>query len=103
MDETVTIQSEAVLLELYHITQEAVINIIKYAKANEVVIRLHQHAGWVRMEIEDDGVGFLESEVQSGLGLKVMKYRANKIGAVLQLNRAESSGTIMTCLWKAGA
>lgn len=101
LDESVKIQSEAVLLELYHITQEAVINIIKYAKANEVVIRLHQHEGWVRMEIEDDGVGFFEDEVRSGLGLKIMKYRANKIGAVLQLNRAESSGTILTCIWKA--
>ncbi len=103
LDENVIIQSEAVLLELYHITQETIINIVKYAKANEVFIRLHEHEGWVRMEIEDNGVGFLESDVQSGIGLKVMKYRANKIGAVLQLNPAESSGTIMTCLWKAGA
>ncbi|MDQ4127143.1 MAG: hypothetical protein M3151_04205 [Actinomycetota bacterium] len=43
---------------LYRIAQEALHNTVKHARAKGIEIRLGCEAGWLILEISDDGVGF---------------------------------------------
>ena len=56
------------------------------------------------MTIRDNGVGLLASrEGQSpGLGLRIMKYRAEIIGATLQVEGDLEGGTVVTCRLRGG-
>ncbi|MES2307587.1 MAG: ATP-binding protein [Verrucomicrobiota bacterium] len=95
-----SIPQSFLILQLYRIAREAVRNVVKYANAKNVVIRLNAWDGWIRLEIEDDGSGISEKSLKSGMGLRIMQYRAAKIGAVLQVMRLSPTGTLVTCIWR---
>jgi len=52
------------------------------------------------LAIRDDGLGLPKDgpNVQ-GLGLKIMQYRAQKVGGTLTLQSPESGGTIVSCVF----
>ena len=54
---------------LFRIIQEQTKNIIKYSKAKRVKIVLNTELGQIRLEIQDDGVGFDPENTHRGLGL----------------------------------
>lgn len=84
---------------LYRIAQEAVNNAVKHARATTVTVRLATEAGTLRLEVSDDGRGLPRSSGQrSGLGLGVMRHRANVIGATLTVTSRRSGGVTVTCL-----
>jgi len=61
----------------YRIAQEAVTNISKYAKANDVWMSLARHGDNVRLTVRDNGVGFDTAAPQSQCyGLVGMGFRA---------------------------
>jgi signal transduction histidine kinase len=84
---------------LYRIAQEALTNILKHAKANEVTITLSYPDGETLMVIEDDGAGFDHDELAihttggSGFGLVGMHERAVLIGGRLEIESDCGSGT----------
>jgi len=54
--------------------------------------------GTVRLEISDDGSGFAQGATESaGLGLKIMRYRAEMIDAQLSIAPRENGGTVLAC------
>ena len=81
-------------INLFRIAQEAVNNAIRHGKARRVVIRTTAENGKYRMSVSDDGSGFdpKRSEQHEGLGLHLMHYRANSIGAMLDLRRNPEGG-----------
>jgi PAS domain S-box-containing protein len=83
--------------QILFILREAMSNISKHARATTGVIRLGLSDGRVRLDIEDDGVGFnLESRQGAGHGLDNMHTRAQKIGAALDIVSAPGRGTHLT-------
>jgi signal transduction histidine kinase len=83
---------------LFRIAQEAVNNALKHAAPSEIRIGLEQNEGRLVLEIEDDGSGLDESQpAADGLGLRVMRYRARLIGAVLEAGTAAAGGTCIRC------
>jgi len=84
--------------ELYKITQEAVLNAITHGKATRVEIRLTQDGGQYRLSITNDGTP-LPPEIRAnpGMGLRIMKYRANLIGGSLEIKAGEDGGAVVTC------
>jgi NarL family two-component system sensor histidine kinase LiaS len=83
--------------QILFILREAISNISKHAQATTSVIRLGMSDGRVRLDIEDDGVGFnLESRQGAGHGLDNMHTRAQKIGAALDIVSAPGRGTHLT-------
>jgi signal transduction histidine kinase len=83
--------------ELYRIAQEALNNVIKHAQANRVTIRLGGESGFVRMTIEDDGVGFDPPTAErSGQGFRNMRERAANIGARCLFESVPGQGTKIT-------
>jgi PAS domain S-box-containing protein len=87
---------------LYHITQEAVNNAIKHGKAKNIAIILSTENGSGALTIRDDGAGFRGVPANSpGMGLHIMRYRANMIGGMLQVGKNEGGGTSIDCLFPA--
>ncbi|MFI5357552.1 MAG: response regulator, partial [Opitutales bacterium] len=98
--EPVTLDDREAALHLYRIAQEAVGNALKHAKAGEVSIGLTSGAdGIVRLEIADNGRGIRASKKPAaGIGLRVMRHRANAIGAELTVTSRPDEGTRVTCM-----
>lgn len=85
-------------LHLYRITQEAVNNIIKYAKAATASIQLMKYDGEVILTIEDDGVGFDASQKLNegnSFGLKSMINRVNSLSGTLQIESGKGKGAVI--------
>ncbi len=81
---------------LYHIAQEACNNACKHARARSIAIELASEKGSVILRIQDDGIG-LANVGARGLGLPIMRNRANVIGAQLSVEPAPGGGTVVTC------
>jgi two-component system CheB/CheR fusion protein len=99
-----TITNNAVATQLYRIAQESLNNALKHGKADEIRISLRQDANQIRLEIEDNGTGIdlgaapRSSSNRSGLGLRIMSYRASILGGELQvLRNAGRRGTTVRC------
>jgi signal transduction histidine kinase len=85
-------------IHLYRIAQEAVSNAVKHGKATEISIRLTHGDGQTTLAIDDNGSGFPGSTPAStGMGLRVMQYRAGIIGGRLSFTRLPSSGLSVQC------
>jgi len=84
--------------QLYKITQEAVTNAIKHAKARNVEIRLRNGGSHLQLSIRNDGAAFPSVvKANAGLGLRIMSYRAHLIGAGFEVKPGEEEGAVVTC------
>jgi PAS domain S-box-containing protein len=81
---------------LYRIAQEALNNIAKHARAENVDVILERRPDQVSLIIEDDGVGFDQATAgtaHQGFGLLGMQERAALVGATVQIESAAGEGT----------
>jgi signal transduction histidine kinase len=84
--------------QLYKIAQEAVTNAIKHAKAKTVGIRLANGSGTLVLTVQNDGLPFPSLQSSStGMGLRIMNYRASLIGATLEIDGSNPRGTRVVC------
>lgn len=89
-----------VQVALYRIAQESLNNVIKYARATQVAIRLRLECCVVHLEISDNGIGFDPKAVRTGsLGMRIMSERAEAIGADLRLSSRPGEGTRVSVDW----
>lgn len=94
----VTIHSIQALTHLYRIAQEAVTNALKHAGPEHIEINLLNNNGIVKLTINDDGAGIANlNKPGNGLGLKIMNYRSNMIGASLDIRSEVNEGTSIRC------
>jgi len=86
-------------IHLYRIVQEALNNSVKHGKATTASITLTSKGGEMTLIVLDNGGGLsAKTRINPGLGLRIMSYRANLIGAVLQVERAApEGGTRVVC------
>jgi signal transduction histidine kinase len=84
---------------LYRIAQEAVNNGCKHARARHIVIRLEETSGRLQLSVRDDGHGLpsARAERADGIGLRVMRHRANVIGARLAVDSPRGGGVAVRC------
>src|SRR5437868_7372132 len=78
--------SREVANHLYWIAREAVINSAKHATATRILIRLNRSGACLRLTVADDGSGLInaDSRSNSGIGMKVMRQRAQLAGGSLR-------------------
>jgi signal transduction histidine kinase len=89
---------------VYRITQEALTNVTRHARASEAWVDLDVQPDAVRLRIRDDGCGFDPSTVGAAhLGLKSMRERAARAGAELEILSKQDEGTVVTLDWRAKA
>ena len=83
-------------LMVYRLVQEAITNITKYAKAEQVWIELSTHNDEVEVSVRDDGIGFdTSAKPQSAYGLVGMRFRVEAEGGILTLASAPGQGTLI--------
>lgn len=83
-------------MNIYRIIQEAVNNAIKYANASQIKILLHQENNKMIFTINDNGIGFSETEIELGNGLNNMKKRALELKAELKIEAEKGKGTMVS-------
>jgi len=84
---------------LYRIAQEAVGNAVKHGHAKNVVIQLDVSEAGILLRVIDDGAGLQPGKPNGeGMGLRIMSYRAEVIGAKFNIARRETAGTVVSCL-----
>jgi len=81
---------------LFRIFQECMNNILKHAHAKNISVELNYNISLLTIKITDDGNGFVVNEVEEGLGLRSIRYRAKLIGAQLSIESSPGSGTCTT-------
>jgi ligand-binding sensor domain-containing protein/nitrate/nitrite-specific signal transduction histidine kinase len=114
---TVQIEGEAELhrgglppdvhIALYRITQEALNNVIKHARAHRATVRLccspesQTEPTQVLLSIRDDGRGFDPAQLpHNRLGFGIMQERVQAIGGTLTVESQPGHGTQVTVLWQ---
>ena len=86
-------------MQLYKICQEAISNAIKHGKAEHVWISLARLEHELVLNVKNDGLPFSEpAAAKNRMGLRIMNYRANTIGATLDIKPSGKNGAIVTCL-----
>jgi signal transduction histidine kinase len=84
---------------LYRITQEALNNAAKHAKADRITVLLEKRENEVLLIIEDNGVGFDPHEIEAdleaskGFGLHGMRERASIISGTIEIESSKNHGT----------
>jgi signal transduction histidine kinase len=102
---TLTVEGECKLppdvqIAFYRIAQESLNNVFKYARATRVDVNLHLSPSLVHLETCDDGVGFDMSTVKpTSMGMRIMRERADSIGAHLNVNSSPGAGTCVEVTW----
>jgi signal transduction histidine kinase len=85
-------------VQLHKIAQEAISNAVKHGKARHVAISVDCHSDRLLFVVKNDGVPFsLPEEKKKRMGLRIMNYRANTIGASFDIKPNQKNGTIVTC------
>lgn len=80
--------------DFYLIFKEALNNLSKYSKANVAEIKIQKSGSLLKMLIKDNGIGFNESLVKQGNGLRNMKKRAERNGGNLDIKSGNSGTSI---------
>jgi PAS domain S-box-containing protein len=82
---------------LYRIAQEALTNASRHGHASLVDIALIAKEDGFTLRITDNGVGFVRAAPSApGMGLKIMKYRADMIGAKFEIAANAPRGALVT-------
>jgi signal transduction histidine kinase len=86
---------------LYRIAQESVTNAVKHGLAREIEIELSTNPIRTVLSVRDKGKGKGITELdpkRQGMGLRIMKYRADMIGGILDIQRHQTGlGTTVVC------
>jgi PAS domain S-box-containing protein len=83
----------------FRIFQECLTNVIRHAQAKSVRVSLSQEDENILLVVEDDGIGFRESDLSNSLGslgLLGMKERAQFCGGDVQVSSSPGKGTTVT-------
>jgi signal transduction histidine kinase len=75
------------------IFKECMTNAFKYSKANNVSLSLVKIDDGFEMSFQDDGIGFYTGEIIKSNGLKNIRERADRLGAVLRIQSVKNQGT----------
>jgi PAS domain S-box-containing protein len=99
-DENIFVQDNVLATHVFRIAQEAINNSVKHAKAESIEVTLKPNGDRIELTVSDDGLGFSTEMKRDGLGLRIMHYRARRIGGALEVVSTEKGGTRVTCLFR---
>ena len=93
--EKLDIEDDRVASEIFRIMREGVINANKHARATEIVLEARRRKRELIFSVTDNGVGLNRTarNGHGGLGFHIMQYRAQSIGARLEVESPRHGGT----------
>ncbi|HKJ26763.1 MAG TPA: ATP-binding protein [Anaerolineales bacterium] len=79
---------------VFRAMQELLNNVIHHAQASQIKVQLDMGMEFIRLAVEDNGKGFDEAEVDSGqgLGIKVIRDRAEMLNGQFEIDSALGQG-----------
>jgi signal transduction histidine kinase len=86
-------------ISCFRITQEALTNVARHAKATEVEVRLHMSRTQLDLIIRDNGVGFnidvfhANRGLETTVGLSGMEERVRLAGGLMKIHSSPVTGT----------
>lgn len=83
-------------LNMFRIVQEQLNNILKHAKATKVAINLSQTKKYLKLAIDDNGIGFDTCKKQTGIGLDNIKSRAAYYNGIADFDSQPGNGCRLT-------
>ncbi len=85
---------------LFNIAQEAVINAVKHASPSLITVEL-QGGAEGKLIVTNDGKGLqkVADGKRGGIGLRIMRHRADIIGAKLHIESPPGGGTRVSCMF----
>jgi signal transduction histidine kinase len=90
-------------LNVYRLVQEALGNAIRHSGATTLHVESRRDDGQWILEVRDDGCGFdIENTAGRGLGLQIMRYRADLVGGSLIVVSHPGAGTTIRCVLRIG-
>ncbi|QIF00571.1 PAS domain S-box protein [Roseimicrobium sp. ORNL1] len=98
---SVMVESPSAAVHLYRISQEFLNNAVRHGNPTSIEVRLEMNTEFVRIEVTNDGKSFQgPGPANQGMGLKIQKYRAAAIGAMIQIQPRSDGvdGTVATCI-----
>lgn len=102
-DTTPEPMDESVRILLFQAVRELLFNVVKHARATQVTISIARKEGYVRIAIEDNGIGFdaaasspPRAKKGGGFGLFSIKERLAHQGGRLEINSEPGGGTRVT-------
>jgi signal transduction histidine kinase len=86
---------ELTLQALKQVVQEGLTNIQKHAQAKQAVLQIDYQRNWIRVLIQDDGVGFNPMKVNPAdhYGLVGMRERLQIVGGKIRITSRPDTGT----------
>jgi two-component system sensor kinase FixL len=101
-EESCRFSDNALATNIYRFAQEAVGNAAKHASAESIEIQLKTERGQGVVIIRDDGHGIQRKTGHSGMGLKIMRYRAELAKGNLAIQSSPEQGTTVVCNFDPG-
>jgi len=92
--------SPAVAACVYFVCSEALANVAKHASASAVQISVTPRAGWITVEVTDDGAGGADP---GGKGIRGLADRVETLGGTLAVASPPGQGTRLTAVIPDGA
>lgn len=94
----VVIRDDLTAINLYRIAQESITNAVKHGRAKQVVMELSLQSDVLTLSIKNNGSAYEDDGGRGeGLGIKLMRYRADLIGGDLRIQAGGDSGAIVQC------
>ena len=94
----VQVHDVTVATHLYRMAQEAVNNALKHGRARQIKVTLAEAGDGLELIVKNNGRALLaELHKNNGMGLNVMRYRAEMIGATLAIESGKRHGVRVTC------
>ncbi len=86
-------------VHLYRIAEEAVANALRHGRPTRIAIELQSARRRIELRITDNGRGWSPSRARGkGMGLRIMRYRAELAGGTLVVASRPGRGTSISCL-----
>lgn len=79
---------------IYRLIQEGITNALRHGNAKHISIFFAREREGIRVDIQDDGIGF--TELKEGYGITGMRERIEKLGGSLQLTSRPKEGTLLS-------
>ncbi len=81
---------------IYRMIQEALANVARHSQADQVNVALVYGPDELQLTVEDNGLGFSANHRSGGMGLRIIKERAETIGGQACVESAPGQGTKIT-------
>jgi signal transduction histidine kinase len=80
---------------IFRVTQEALSNIARHARATRIRVSLDARAGSLALVVHDNGTGYESSSASTGSGVSNMRARADELAGTFTIAPAPNGGTIV--------